>query len=471
MEARQALKTPATRALALAMLGTIRLQQGKYKESTDFLTRALALDPRLVGARTSLGNAYALQGRLDAAATSLREVLRVDPTNFNARFGLAKLEAALHHYTPSLKIAGPITDTLRHSDEGILLLAMDYASLGKKTELKSLVHDWQMLPTTSAESAINFAAILSGSGMAQEAQHILQAEEQRAAEHPSSDAALTLGKGYLSLGVLDRGEQDINLALSLDPACAVCEQMLAEIAERQGNTEKALAYLVAAKKHAPDDPEILFEFGKICLQRNLLEDAVPALTKAVALKPDQDSYVYVLASANVAQGNLPKAKSLFARLLRKRPHDAVLNYAIGAVNYMQGDYDEAESSLKKSLRAEPKQVAAAYYLALTYDGVGQEDQAVTIFRDLLRSHPEHAPSYVKLGSILVREHQYDEAREDLKRAVSLDPKSVQAHYQLGLLLHRLGKTVESEHEFAESRRLEKERSSQTELHLRLLLPD
>jgi hypothetical protein len=53
----------------------------------------------------------------------------------------------------------------------------------------------------------------------------------------------------------------------------------------------------------------------------------------------------------------------------------------------------------------------------------------------------------------------------------LDPKSVQAHYQLGLLLRRLGKTAESDSHLAESRKLEAERSSQTDLKLRLLLPD
>ncbi|HTF25905.1 MAG TPA: hypothetical protein VK937_18680, partial [Candidatus Limnocylindria bacterium] len=37
-EARQALENPVTRALALAMLGTIRLQEARYRESTRFLT-------------------------------------------------------------------------------------------------------------------------------------------------------------------------------------------------------------------------------------------------------------------------------------------------------------------------------------------------------------------------------------------------------------------------------------------------
>jgi tetratricopeptide (TPR) repeat protein len=304
-----------------------------------------------------------------------------------------------------------------------------------------------------------------------EAKQVFEAEETKIAEHPSPPLALKLGKSYLSLGVLDRSEQNFQRALDLNPACAACDQGLAEIAERQGNTEKALAYLVAAKQRDSEDPEIQFEFGKVCLQRNLLEDALPALAKAVALKPNHDPYVYVLASANVAQGNLPKAESLFARLLQKHPQDAVLKYSIGVVNYLQGKYPEAESFLKQSLQAQPDQVAASYYLGLNYDALGQDELAVKVFRDLLKSHAEHAPSYVKLGSILLRQHHYEEAQQDLERAVVLDPGSVQAHYQLGLLFRRLGRTAESDSQFAESRKLETERSSQTDLKLRLLLPD
>ena len=470
-EARQALDNPSTRALGLALLGTIRLQEGRYTESTGFLTQALALNPRLVGARTTLGNAYALQGKPHLARRSFQNALRLDPGNFNARFDLAKVEASLHNYTQSLAVAGPITAQLHESDDGILLLASDYGSLGRKDELRALVRAWEQLPAPPDESSLEFGDTLALFGMTPEAQQIFEAEEAKITSHPSPALAFRLGKSFLSLGLLDRAEQSFQLALSLDSACAACEQGLGEIAERQGDTEKALAHLIAAKQRDPQDPEILFQFGKLCLQRNLLEDALPALTKAAEAKPDQESYVYVLASANVARGDLPKAASLFGQLLQKHPQDAVLKYAMGAVDYLQGKYAEAESSLKQSLKKQPEQVAASYYLGLTYDAAGLGDQSIAVFRDLLRSHPEHAPSYVKLGSILLRQHEYEEAQQLLERAIVLDPRSVQAHYQLGVLLRRLGKTAESDSHLAESRKLEAERSSQTELKLRLLLPD
>ncbi len=346
-EARLALDNPATRPLGLALLGTIRLQEGKYDESTTFLTQALALNPHLVGARTTLGNSYLLQGKPDSARKSFQEALRLDPGNFNARLDLSKVEASLHNYQQSLAVAAPIANQLRDSDEGLLLLATDYGSLGKKEDLRALVPSWERLPTAPDETSLEFGNTLALFGLTTEAQKIFEAVEIKTATNPSPSIAVQLAQSYLSLGILDRAEQNFQRSISINPACAPCEQGLAQIAERQGDTERALAHLIAAKRQAPEDPEILFQFGKICLQRNLPDDALPALTKAVQLKPDQDSYVYVLASANVAKNHLPEAASIFSQLLQKHPQDAVLKYSLGAVDFLQGNYDKAETSLAK----------------------------------------------------------------------------------------------------------------------------
>jgi tetratricopeptide (TPR) repeat protein len=470
-EARKALKSPDSRALALAMLGTIRLQESRYDESVVFLTQALTLNPRLPGARTSLGSAYLLQGKLDLAKKSFREVLRIDPGNVNARLSLAKVEASLHNFQQSLEAAGPIAPQLRRTEDGLLLLATDYGALGRKEKLEGLAADWKRMPAASPEASLDFGDLLATCGMAAEAREIFESQENKIAARPSSPLVYRLGKSFLSVGALDRAETNLQLALTQDPQCVVCLQGLAEVAERQGNTEKALAHLIAAKQKDPENPGVLFEFGKVCLQRNLLDDAVPALTKAVALKPDEESYVYVLGSSYVARHDLPKAASLFGELMQKHPHDAVLNYSMGAVYYLQGKYPEAEAALKESLRLQPEQVAASYYLGLTFGSEGQDDQAVVTFRDLLKRYPEHSPTYVKLGGILLRQHQYDEAKQDLERAVALDPGSIEAHYQMGLLLRRLGRTAESDQELAESRKLEQQHRAQADMHLRLLLPE
>ena len=207
-EARQALGNPTTRALAFAMLGTIRLQEGRYEESASFLTQALALNPHLVGARTSLGNACLLQGKPELARKSFQEAVRLDPGNFNARFELAKVEASLHNYRRSLDAAGPIVAQLSGSDDGILLLATDYGSLGRQEELEALARNWEQLSAPSDESSLEFGNVLAMFGMTLEAKQIFEAEEAKIAAHPSSTLAFKLGKSYMSLGILDRAEKN-----------------------------------------------------------------------------------------------------------------------------------------------------------------------------------------------------------------------------------------------------------------------
>lgn len=470
-EARKALKEQSTRPLALAMLGTIRLQQGSVQEGTKFLEQALALNPKLVGARTNLGNAYALSGKADLAAKCFREVLKVDPGNNDARFDLVKLEASRRNYQPSLDMAGPILPQLLESDEGIVVLASDYGATGRTQDLKELLARWQKLPEPADDLAFDFGSTLLAYGLKAEASQVFADEETRVAAHPLSSRALKLANAFLTLGLFDRAQKNGELALSLNAECVACYVTLAQIADRQDNSEKALAYLVAAKKRAPEDPQVLFEFGKVCLERNLVDDALPALSKAAEMQPDNDSYVYVLGSAQVARERYADALKLFQQLLHKHPGDPVLTYAVGAVYYLQGSYGPAETSLKESLAAQPNQVAASYYLALTYAAIGDDSRAIPAFQDLLKNNPKHVPSYIKLGTILVRAHQYEEAKQNLERAVALDPDSVEAHYQLGLVLRRLGKTADADNEFAEFRKLEAEQRTQKDMRLRLLLPD
>lgn len=470
-EARLAMQDPTSRALALAMLGTIRMEEGKYQESAQLLTQALELNPHLSGTWTTLGDSYVLQNKPDLASESFEKALKLDPSNNQARHDLAKLEVSLHHYQKSLDIARPIVAQLLKSDDGLLILAADYGALKKREELVGVAQAWRDLPSPSDESSLEFGQLLMRYGMTSEAKAVIESVESKSAEHPSWTLAWNLGKIYLGLQDLDRAERNFELALSLNPACAACDQGVAEVSDRQGNTEKALAYLLKAKQLEPEDPEILFEFGKICLKRNLIEDALAALGKAASLKPADDRYVYVFGSANVARGNLPQAASLFGQLLQKHPQDPVLNYAVGTVYYLQGRYTEAESALKQSLREQPDQVAAPYYLSLTYTHLGQNDEAETLLRSLVKSHPQYAPSYVKLGTILVAEHHFAEAQGYLERAVTLDSSSPEAHYQLYVLFRSLGKPGEAQQHYDEWQKLQAEQKARRHLELHLLLPD
>jgi tetratricopeptide (TPR) repeat protein len=446
-EARLAMSNPATKAVALAILGAIRLQQMKTDEGVAFLKEAIQTDPRLVGARLNLGDAYSRAGKTTEAREAYQQALRLKPDSTVARLDLAQLEASAGNYAASLRVAEPIEPLLRGAPEGVLVLATDYLGLKKKGLVDPLVAQWKNFQEVPEPLSLRFAQLLAQNSLTAAALSVLEPYE-KAGTPLSFELAFALAGLHVQEGNFEAASGYYETALKLNDTCVLCLQSLAKIAEKQNETEKALAWLIQARRLSPEDPGVLFEYGRVCLERDLLDDGVEALEKAVTLRPDNDHYVYVLASGYVSTAHYPKAQTLLEGLLKKRPNDSVLHYALGTVLYLEDQFDPAEASLNKSIELNADQIGSHYYLGLTAEKKKNYPLAERIFTNLLKQHPEHTPSYSALGTVLVEMKKYANAQPILEKAIRLDPLSTQAHYQLAVLLGRIGKQEESAKEAA-----------------------
>lgn len=469
-EARLALSKRSTRALAWATLGTIRLQQKKLDESSEYLAKAIQLNPKLVGARLTLGQVYARQGKTARARQTFQQALKLAPDSLAARLNLAQLEATAGNYRISLDLVEPISGPLRGSPDGLVLLVTDYLGLGQRDSARELVSDWMALGEGVPPAlAIEFAKPLIEQGLVPEAIQVL--EKARGTGPASFELAFTLGGAYLASGDTKRAAEYYEQAAGLNDRCVLCFRQMAKIAQREGEKEKALSFLIKAKALEPENPEVLFEFGRLCLEGDLFRDAIPALERAVQLRPDNDRYRYVLGSAYVGKVRYEEALAIFDALVKKHPEDPVLNYAMGSLLYTVGtDLEGAEKYLRKSISLQPNQVGAYYYLGMVIFKKGDQDQAVGIFHELLQRYPDHLGSLEQLGTILVKQREYDEAQQVLEKVLRLDPDSLTGHYQYSLLLGRLGKREESERHMQIAKRLEDERKVSSKREFYLLNP-
>lgn len=466
-EARKALSTPSTSAPAYSILGTIRLQQRRLEESRQFLEKAIALNTKLLGARLTLGQVYSLEGKTERALEVLQEVLRMAPNNPTARMTLAQLEASAGNYLRSRELVEPVREDLRGTPDGLLLLLVISLGSADKEEARGLVTDWLALNGhVPPPLTIEFAKPLVASQLAPEAVQVI--EKGRRDDPASFELIFALGGAYLASGDSKRASGYYEQAATLNERCVLCFRQIARMAELEGETEKALSFLIKAKVLEPENPEVLFDFGRVCLERRLLRDALPALEKAVQLRPDDGRYAFALASAYNARQRFKESLEIFDRLIRKKPEDPVLNHAIGYVLYSEGqDLDGAEKYLRKSIRLMPQQLSGYHYLGMVLFKKGDEDQALQVFHELLQRYPDDLASLEQLSKILVKKRRYDEVRQVLDRVLRLDPNSHTGHYQMALLLGRLGQKEEAEKHMriAEQSRAEDEKKARTELYL------
>src|SRR5262249_21947395 len=135
--------------------------------------------------------------------------------------------------------------------------------------------------------------------------------------------------------------ENYDLAISRNPVSLTAFRQAANVAEANGELERALSYWMQAKKLEPDNPEVLLGFGRVCLKMDLLDDAEAALDRAAKAKPEDSAYQYVLASAKVGKKEFEAAQSILEKLIEKYPQDARLRYALGSVLYLEGHLDES----------------------------------------------------------------------------------------------------------------------------------
>jgi tetratricopeptide (TPR) repeat protein len=285
---------------------------------------------------------------------------------------------------------------------------------------------------------------------------------------PTFELAFNLGSAHLLNHDPTRALAAYDQALTLRPDSLEALRQAAVTAEHHGELERSLSYWIRAKKAAPEDPDILLGFGRVCLKMDLLDDAEPALEKAAALEPKEPAFQYTLAAAKVGKRQFEDAQRLIEQMLAGRPRDSRLQYALGSILYTRGLLPDAEQHLRESIRLQPDQVAAPYYLALVRRDQGHDEEAISLLEQLLRKHPDHAASCEVLGGLLMTAQRYSEAETYLRNAVRLNPDSVKATYQLGLLLARIGKKDEANVQLARAKTLRQEDEANSRLQLRLL---
>ncbi len=304
------------------------------------------------------------------------------------------------------------------------MLVTNYVGLGDPTSAAPLVSHWKSFSELPQEARVEFATLLIRGELFSAAIELLEdAKKQSGASYP---IAVSLAGCYFMKQDWPRATANYQLALRYDENCILCYQQIARAAQLQGDRDQALSYVIMAKRRQPDNPDVLLDFGKLCLEKDLNDDALKALERAVELRPDHEPSLYVLASARVAKRLYPEARDLLEGLIRKRPNDPQLNYALGTVLYFDVKLDEATEYLRKSMALQPDQVASYYYLGLVEERKGRDEEAVRVFRELLLRYPSHAPTYQALGTVPLKQKKYEEAQESLEMAIGLNPTSSKA---------------------------------------------
>ena len=250
-------------------------------------------------------------------------------------------------------------------------------------------------------------------------------------------------------------------ALRLDPGRSDASSALVRILQDQakaaaitGDSGKALALLTDARKYAPDNPDVQFEFGMIALQMSLWQDATEAFQRTLKLRENDPLALYDLGRAFMGQFKFEDARQQFARYVERRPDDASGHCALAMTLAALERLPEAREEFERSIALAPDQTESYFRLGLIELDEKDLDEAAKNLRMVLARESKHAGALSALGRVAFEQKRYSEAIDLLQQAIASDDSLREAHYYLGLTFARLGRKEEADNQLQIATRLE-----------------
>lgn len=356
---------------ALHLSGVVAHQRGQHSAACGIIRQAISINPVVASFHCNLAEALRASGDLDAAETSCRQALLLQPHypevlhNWGVVcFRQRRFAEAEEKYAASLVQRPDFAPTL-------IALADSLREQGKlRLAVETYGHALELAPQSAVGHA-NLGLLLARMGEPERGlRHCRQAVEL----NPSSVVGLqNLGTLLLEAGEIDQSLDMLGRALELDPESpAVCVAIglvsheLAEYGPAAGWFERALKL----------DPEFTFarcQLGLVLLDLGHPEQAAEVFQKVLESDSSNIEALSGLARARLDQGDVDGAVASHRAAIDLYPEVAALHAGLGSTLSNAGDLEGAVACHRSAIAINPNCIQAHAGLVSTLRGKSTEE--------------------------------------------------------------------------------------------------
>lgn len=252
---------------------------------------------------------------------------------------------------------------------------------------------------------------------------------------------------HYAAGALPACRQTLQRLLLDQPDHAHALQLLAVVAQQDGDAEEATQCFRHLLQLRADDAEACYGLGLLAESSGLPEQAEIALRQALAGKPEHPEAWHRLGELLRRAGRPTEAAAAYRKSVQIAPQFVAAHVSLGHTLLDCGRRDEAEAELERAFQLEPQEPQLLHDLALGLERLGRWETAEALYRWALVSAPDALTSLVNLGNALKAAQRPKDAEAAYRRALRLQPDSSEGHNNLALLLMEQGRLSEAEAAF------------------------
>ncbi len=185
------------------------------------------------------------------------------------------------------------------------------------------------------------------------------------------------------------------------------------------------------------------DWGQLGLHLRQPRAALPMLSRAVELAPNNPAFQFALGQTLLQLGQLPAAEQALCHVTRLAPDNPAGHHELGILYKHLGQHDRASACLQQAIRLAPADHNARFNLGLNYFVAGKTDLAIDSYRQALSLKDDDAGIHSALGVALHAGGHFGQAVEHLQRATRLEPNNPDWHRNLSEALREQGRLDEA----------------------------
>jgi|GEM_PF-1301384 Flp pilus assembly protein TadD len=170
-----------------------------------------------------------------------------------------------------------------------------------------------------------------------------------------------------------------------------------------------------------ENPLSLLSEGLSLVQQGLEEEAISCWEKAVKIRPDAASVIWVnMGKALWKSENYKGAVRCFQRAVQLQPDNAEYWYGLAMSQSRSGDAEAALSSYETALNLQPDNAYTWGGFGYAFHVLGRYEEAMASYQKVLELDSNYAPAYYNIACLYGSQGDVDLAIQNLQRAIELD---------------------------------------------------
>jgi tetratricopeptide (TPR) repeat protein len=464
LEYRAALQLAPGIAELASNLGLALYFQKNYDAAAETLAQAVRLDPTLFVPHLFLGRLRTEQGRAAEAVRYLEQCVRLQSKNVLAHRLLAQ----------ALVSAGEQERALEQLREASILEPRDteiFYSIGKVT--MSLASAWMERAAANPADGLNYRNLILArrfqiQGAWQRARSYYAALRQSNAAMPGVSVPFELGWIALAQGEAETAVAEFERAVHAAPQLfrrlpdqalewnsekiQPARDWLRKSAHESVGTDLALALVAADEERTA--AAMRFEQKRALLERQSVvdprgealalfqagktEQAAARFRELVRAHPDDANAAYWLGRCYERMSH-----EAWERMVEIQPASHRVRQLTAELDMEQGRTSDAIAHYREALSLKPEDHALVFGLGLAYMKDGQAAAAIAEFQKVLARDSRDAAASLNMARCYLALNDPGRAHQLARRAVEIDPKMIAAHRVMGRALAMQDRTAEA----------------------------